>query len=157
VPDDNGYSPGANESGAASVAADLNSGAIHLLRALGVVDRRTALTPARLSALSVLVFGGPHSLGGLAAAEDVAGPTMTRIVDGLVEAGLVAREADPTDGRAVTLSATVAGRELMDQARDRRLMAIVEAMTRLSVAERDALSTAAPALCRLAEALRAQL
>jgi len=140
-----------------SVATDLNSGAIHLLRALGVVDRRTPLTPARLSALSVLVFGGPHSLGGLAAAEDVAGPTMTRIVDGLVEAGLVARETDPTDGRAVTLSATVAGRELMDQARDRRLMAIVEAMTVLSVAERDALSAAAPSLRKLAEALRAQL
>jgi DNA-binding MarR family transcriptional regulator len=144
-------------SGAVAVATDLNSGAIHLLRALGVVDRRTPLTPARLSALSVLVFGGPRSLGGLAAAEDVAGPTMTRIVDGLVEAGFVARQADPTDGRAVTLSATVAGRELMDQARDRRLMAIVEAMTVLSVAEREALSVAAPALRRLAAALRAQL
>ncbi len=143
--------------GPVAVAADLNSGAIHLLRALAVVDRRTPLTPARLSALSVLVFGGPRSLGGLAAAEDVAGPTMTRIVDGLVEAGLVAREADPTDGRAVTLSATVAGRQLMDQARDRRLMAIVEAMTALSLDEREALAAAAPALRRLAEALRAQL
>ena len=144
-------------SGAASVAAGLNSGAIHLLRALGIVDRRTPLTPARLSALSVLVFGGPRSLGGLAAAEDVAGPTMTRIVDGLVEAGLVAREAHPTDGRAVTLSATAAGHQLMEQARDRRLAAIVEAMTVLSVTEREALSTAAPVLGRLAAALRAEL
>ena len=148
---------GAQAPTSTSVASDLNSGAIHLLRALGVVDRRTPLTPARLSALSVLVFGGRHSLGGLATAEDVAGPTMTRIVDGLVEAGLVAREADPTDGRAVTLSATTAGRELMDQARDRRLAAIVEAMTALSLDERDALTAAAPALRKLARALRAEL
>ncbi len=143
--------------GPIETAAELNSGAIHLLRALGVVDRRTPLTPARLSALSVLVFGGPQSLGGLAAAEDVAGPTMTRIVDGLVEGGLVRRVAHPTDGRAVQLSATASGERLMSEARDRRLAAIVEALAELPVADREALAVAVPALGRLAIALRAQL
>ena len=65
------------------------------------MDRLAGLTPARLSALSVIVFGGPQSLGALAAAEGVAGPTMTRIVDGLVAAGLAERRPDPgTDGRS---------------------------------------------------------
>jgi len=81
-----------------AVARALNSGAIHLLRSLAAVDRLAGLTPARLSALSVIVFGGAQSLGALAAAEGVAGPTMTRIVDGLVAAGLAERRPDPSDG-----------------------------------------------------------
>ena len=65
---------------------------------LRVVDREAGLTPARLSALSVLVFGGPCTLGRLARTEDVAGPTMTRIVDGL-ELGLARREPHPDNAR----------------------------------------------------------
>src|SRR6478752_7380496 len=65
-------------------------------------DRGAGLTPARLSALSVLVFGGPCSLGRLAKAEDVAGPTMTRIVDGLVDLGLAERKPHP-DGANMVL------------------------------------------------------
>jgi hypothetical protein len=80
-------------------AAALNSGAIQLLRGMRAVDRESGLTPARLSALSVLVFGGPRGLGALARAEGVAGPTMTRIVDGLVAAGLAERRPHPADGR----------------------------------------------------------
>ena len=64
-------------------ARELNSAAIHLLRGLKAVDRRSGLTPARLSALSVLVFVGAMPVGRLAEIEDVASPTMTRIVDGL--------------------------------------------------------------------------
>src|SRR5450432_4509313 len=105
-------------------AAALNSGAIHLLRGLGAVDRLAGLTPARLSALSVLVFGGPCSLGELAAAEGVAGPTMTRIVDGLAQAELAERRAHPSDGRAVEIAATGRGQQLMHAAAQRRIDAI---------------------------------
>ena len=48
----------------------LNSFAIHLLRAMRRVDAESGLTPARLSALSVLHFGGPRTLGRLARDED---------------------------------------------------------------------------------------
>ncbi len=95
-------------------AADrLNSGAIHLLRGLRPVDQRAGLTAARLSALSVLVYGGPRPLGALAAVEDVRPPTMTGLVDGLVAAGLARRDPHPTSGRSVVVSATAAGRDLM--------------------------------------------
>jgi len=135
-------------------AAALNSGAIHLLRGLAVVDRLAGLTPARLSALSVLVFGGPRTLGELAAAEGVAGPTMTRIVDGLAEAGLAERRAHPRDGRAVEIAATSAGQSLMQTAAKRRIDAIVTGLGSLNPAERGRLTSAASLLDLLAAAIR---
>jgi DNA-binding MarR family transcriptional regulator len=132
----------------------LNSGAIHLLRGLRRIDRLTSLSPARLSALSVLVFGGPCTLGRLAAIEDVAGPTMTRIVDGLVELGLAVRNPHPDSARSVQIEATDRGAELMRDAAERRVTAIVQALQVLSQREQARLTSAAPALVRLGEVVR---
>jgi DNA-binding MarR family transcriptional regulator len=136
------------------VAAALNSGAIHLLRSLAQVDKLAGLTPARLSALSVIVFAGPRSLGALAAAEGVAGPTMTRIVDGLVGAGLAERRPDPRDGRAVEVAATPMGDALMRAAAGRRISVIAAAIAGLPVRERRRLAAAAGLLDRLAAAIQ---
>ena len=137
-----------------AVASALNSGAIHLLRSLAAVDRVAGLTPARLSALSVLVFGGPQSLGALAAAERVAGPTMTRIVDGLAAASLAERRPDPADGRAVMIAATAAGETLMRAAAGRRIAAIASAIEALPAADRRRLAAASNLIDRLAQAIR---
>jgi DNA-binding MarR family transcriptional regulator len=139
----------------AATAAQLNSGAIHLLRALGRVDRAAGLTPARLSALSVLVFGGPCTLGRLAAVEDVAGPTMTRIVDGLVRLGLVVREPHPDSARSTRISATTEGEALMHAARGRRVDALVGALGSLGPRDRARVTAAAGLLDELARAVRA--
>src|SRR4051812_10921598 len=112
-------------------ASQLNSAAIHLLRAMRVVDRQSGLTPARLSALSVLVFAGPCSLGRLATIEGVAGPTMTRIVDGLVQLGMARREPHPDSARSVRVSATPEGESLMQAARSRRIDVLVRALDQL--------------------------
>jgi DNA-binding MarR family transcriptional regulator len=85
----------ANEDDVVRLADQLHSASIHLLRGVRRVDARSGLPPAQLSALSVVVFGGPLSLGALAAAEQVRPPTMTRIVDALEAAGLVTRRPDP--------------------------------------------------------------
>jgi DNA-binding MarR family transcriptional regulator len=122
-----------------AVAHALNSGSIHLLREMRVVDREAGLTSARLSALSVLVFVGPCSLGRLAAIEDVAGPTMTRIVDGLCQLDLAVREPHPDSARSVQISATAQGETLMRAAADRRIAAIVAALQELSDSELEAL------------------
>jgi DNA-binding MarR family transcriptional regulator len=135
-------------------ASYLNSGAIHLLRGMRAVDRQAGLTPARLSALSVLVFGGPQPLGRLARIEDVAGPTMTRIVDGLELLGLARREEHPDSARITMVAATEDGEALMRAAAERRFDAIVAALRALSKDERDAVVAAAPALVRLAEQMR---
>src|SRR5262245_36860678 len=134
-------------------AEALNSGAIHVLRGLGPVDRRAGLTPARLSALSVLVFGGACTLGRLAKAEGVAGPTMTRIVDGLVALGLADRSDAPDDGRVSVVSATPAGERLMLDARRRRIDALAEAIATLPQADQRRLVVAVPLLDRVANAL----
>lgn len=138
----------------ATSARMVNSGAIHLLRGMRNVDREAGLTPARLSALSVLVFGGPKTLGRLAEIEDVAGPTMTRIVDGLARLDLAERTPHPDSMRLVLITATPDGEQLMNAAADRRIRAIIAGLMKLPAAERDLLCRAAPALVELAEAVR---
>src|SRR5438876_12280448 len=103
-------------------AADrFHSAAIHALRRVRRDDPAAGLSAARLSALSVLVFGGPRTLGELAAAEHVRPATMSRIVRALEEQGLVRRASDPADGRVVRLTATAAGERVMWQGRERRV------------------------------------
>lgn len=133
----------------AETARDLNSAAIHLLRGMRAADRASGLTPARLSALSVLVFGGPSTLGQLARTEDVSGPTMTRIVDGLVTLGLATREEHPESARQVLISPTQAGVDLMQAAAGRRVDVIVAALAALPTGDRRAIEAAAPSLREL--------
>jgi DNA-binding MarR family transcriptional regulator len=113
-------------------AADrFHSAAIHALRHVRRVDPATGLSAARLSALSVLVFGGPRTLGELAAAEQVRPATMTRIAQSLAEDGYARRQADPRDGRVVRLSATAKGRRVMQQGRERRVANLAHLLGRL--------------------------
>src|SRR5205809_4567228 len=108
-------------------AADrFHSAAIHALRHVRREDPATGLSSARLSALSVLVFGGARTLGELAAAEQVRPPTMTRIVRGLEADGLVGRRADPDDGRVVRVRATAKGNRVLQRARERRIANLAE-------------------------------
>src|ERR1700730_13037224 len=102
----------------------LHSAAIHLLRRLRVRDRETGVGPAQLSALSVLVFAGPKSLTGLAEAEQVKPPTMSRIVASLVQEKLVQTTIDKQDRRAVVIQATEKGVRIMQEGRRRRVAAM---------------------------------
>ena len=92
------------------LADRLHSAAIHLLRRVATVDAGSGLSPARLSALSVIVYGGPLTMSALARAERVSPATISSTVSGLESAGLVARRRDGTDARSVTVEATARGR-----------------------------------------------
>ncbi len=127
---------------ATALADRLHSAAIHLLRRLRRVDAKTGLSGPRLSALSVVVFDGPLTLGELAAAEQVKPPTMTRLVRALEAHRLVVREPDEHDGRVVRLRATVKGRALMAEGRARRVSALAEGLRTLETSELDALDAA---------------
>ena len=96
-----------------AVADALHSAAIHLLRRVRQEDDEAGVGPARLSALSVLVFGGPQRLTDLARAEQVRPPTMTKVVGALESAGFVRRVADPADARVSRVEATARGRKLL--------------------------------------------
>ena len=122
------------------VAAKLHSASIRLLRMLRREDDSSGLSAPRLSALSVLVFAGPLSLAELAAAEQVRPPTMSRIVDGLVEAGLVTRELKPGDRRSVRITATEHGTRLLNAGRERRVRALTARLEKLAESERRALA-----------------
>ncbi len=94
------------------------------------------------SALSVIVFGGPITLGALAAAEHVKPPTITRLVRDLEERGLVERTADPADGRIQHLRATRSGKRMLEEGRTRRVAVLTAALERLPVSELAALEAA---------------
>ena len=127
----------------------LHAAAIRMLRMARRQDVAAGLSAPRLSALSVVVFAGPLSLAELAAEEQVRAPTMTRIVDALVAAGLVTREADPADRRKVTIAATAEGRALLDQGRRRRVGVIADRLARLAESERRALERGVELIERL--------
>jgi DNA-binding MarR family transcriptional regulator len=128
----------------------LHSAAIHLLRRLRRQDAASGLTAPRLSALSVVVFAGPLTLGALANAEGVRPPTMTRIVAALEEAGLVIRTASPRDRREILVEATEDGKRLLAEGRERRVQTFAHQLAALPAAELATLEQAAEILDRLA-------
>jgi DNA-binding MarR family transcriptional regulator len=128
---------------ASAVADRLHSAAIHLLRRVRRRDAALGVGPAALSALSVLVFGGPRSLSRLATAEQVRLPTMSRIVAGLERAGLARRAPDPRDRRASVIHATSRGRATLHRGRRRRVAALADLLAPLGPRRLDLLEQAA--------------
>lgn len=131
-------------------AERLHAAIIHLLRRLRRADTASGLNGPRLSALSVIVFGGPLTLGQLAGAEQVRPPTMTRIVHALEAKGLVRKVSNPNDRRTIHLSATTKGRRLMLAARARRVWPLADSISQLKPNERAALQKAVGVMERLA-------
>lgn len=129
-------------------ATRLHSAAIRLLRSLRREDDGSGLSAPRLSALSVIAFGGPLSLAELAAAEQVRPPTMSRIVDALVAGGLVTREPATEDRRSVRIAATAKGLAVMEEGRARRIRALVARLAGLPDSELRALARGAEILER---------
>ena len=122
------------------MADRLHAAAIHLLRRLRVEDDALGISAPRLSALSVLVFGGPMRIGALAQAEQVEPPTMTRLVDAMERDGYVERVPDPRDRRAVIVRPTNEGTRALKQGRAQRVAALAAGLRALSP---DQLSTLA--------------
>jgi DNA-binding MarR family transcriptional regulator len=114
------------------VANRLHSAAIHLLRTLRRQDPLMQLTPARASVLSVLVFGGPRTAGQLAALEQVAAPTMTKLINGLVRDGYVRKRQHPDDARAVIVTATAKAEHALHEGRRRRVALLQSLFSGLS-------------------------
>ncbi|HEX9247941.1 MAG TPA: MarR family transcriptional regulator [Gemmatimonadaceae bacterium] len=120
---------------AEALADHLHSAAIHLLRQLRKEDDASGLSAPRLSALSVVVFVGPVTLGELARAEQVKPPTMTRIVTGLEREGLVKRKGDPHDKRLTHIEATSKGQKVLAAGRARRIKRLATAVNRMEKKE----------------------
>jgi DNA-binding MarR family transcriptional regulator len=134
----------------AALAARLRLGVTRLARKLRQ-EAEPGITPSMLAALSSAERQGPLTMRDLCAAEQVQPPSMTRIVAALADAGLVAREADPDDGRVVWVRVTPEGRRLLDRSRRRKEAYLARALRTLDPDDVATLEDAAALLERLTE------
>jgi DNA-binding MarR family transcriptional regulator len=103
-----------------------------LTRMTAGTDEGPAMTATQRISLIEIADGGPLRLNDLAARIGTSAPTASRTVDSLDDLGLVARETDPADRRAVRIELTPAGRRLVDERKARAAAAFepaVEALT----------------------------
>jgi DNA-binding MarR family transcriptional regulator len=138
------------------VANRLHSGALHLVRAVSEVDTAMGLSAPRASLMSVLVFGGPRTIGELARIERVRSPTITALVNGLEAEGFVRRRAVAHDARQVVVEATAKGRRVLEAGRTRRVEFLSTLMAGATDAELAVLDRAATLMERLVAEARAR-
>ena len=131
-----------------ATAAALDAFAAWAIRS--TAGRDLSLTTA--STLATLDRDGPQRLSDLAAREGVTQPSMTALVTRLERDGLATRGADPSDGRAVVVTLTDAGRDVLTARRTRRASRLAELLDHLEPDERAAVDAAAGALSRLTRA-----
>ena len=120
-----------------------------LFRLLRQLSTAGGLSAAAASALGRLLRDGPMRLTELAVAEAASQPGMTQLVGRLEREGLVRREADHGDRRAVLVAATEAGAAVMGRRRAERTEALHLMLDRLDPEDRAAIEAATPALARL--------
>jgi DNA-binding MarR family transcriptional regulator len=138
------------------VQSDLSAADLEALvvRLTAVTTRRDGLSRTAAATLSRLATSGAARLTELASAEGVSQPSMSSLVARLVDQGLVLRETDPHDARAVQLSLTPAGETLLAQRRAERTRRLDDALAELPPDDVLRIADAVPALSRLADALR---
>lgn len=94
----------------------------------------------------------PVRLGDLAIREGVSASTLSRLVDSLVERGMVIRVRDSDDARSSRVSATADGLAFLEDLRRNGTTLIDRGLRSLGDADRAAVLAALPALERLADA-----
>ena len=111
----------------------------------------TGLTPTGLAMLATISRDGPITLGELAAAEQVAPPTITKVIAKLEGAGLVERVRDAEDRRVCRVVLSQAGRTLLETNRTRRNAWLAERLAELPEEDRERLAAAVSVLEHLTE------
>ena len=100
------------------------------------------ITIAQYRALVVLASRGPQRMADLAAALDVAPSTAGRMCDRLLRKGLIRRHRVRADRRAVKVSITEAGRQVVDEATARRRALLAGILAKLSARQQSAVADA---------------
>jgi DNA-binding MarR family transcriptional regulator len=140
--------PSRNTPDPVEVAGHLRLATARLNRALRQ-NSGTDLSPTMMSALVTIGRDGPLTLGDLAAAEQVAPPSITKVAAKLVDAGLVQRRVDDGDRRVVWIELSDAGRAHLVESRERRTTWLASRLHDLTPAELAALDAAAALIERL--------
>jgi DNA-binding MarR family transcriptional regulator len=121
-----------------------------LLRTVRQAAPANGLYPTQLIVLSQLLQGGPMRVGELAAQVPCSQPTATTMVSHLETMGLVAREADPDDRRAIQVTLTDTGRETIISVAHGDAEIIAARLAELTPEEAAQVLAVAPLLDRLA-------
>jgi DNA-binding MarR family transcriptional regulator len=109
------------------------------------------LSPAQASALGSVSRLGSPTLGELAAREMVQPPSMTRIVAGLLDAGMITRVTDATDRRSARVRITPTGKRALERIRTLKNAFLTRRLADLSPGERAGTADAVALLERLLE------
>jgi DNA-binding MarR family transcriptional regulator len=109
------------------------------------------ITQSQLSALTTIVVTERITLSGLADAERVQPPSITRLVDVLVSLGYATRTPSAEDRRVAWVAPTPAGRALIETVRRQRDAYLAQRLRRFSPEDRAVLARAAVLLERLTE------
>src|SRR5271155_2573356 len=138
TPGENVATPPGDDDSETELAARLRLAVMRLSRRLRQ-QVAGGVTSSQVSALATVERLGSPTLGELAASEKVRPPSMTRIVVGLEEAGLVTRQVDSDDRRVARVMLTTEGRRVLQRSRSLRTAFLAQRLRRLSGPERDAL------------------
>jgi len=111
------------------------------------------LSPSQIEVLRTVRTRPGVGVRDLADTLHLAQNTVSAIVARLVDGGLVRRDADPDDARAVCIRLTPTGYRRARTWRDRSAQALDDALGTLSATERANLALALPALEHLVDAL----
>ncbi|MCV2395091.1 MarR family transcriptional regulator [Actinotalea sp. M2MS4P-6] len=133
----------------APLASDLRIALTRSVRRLRLERSSDQITDGQYSVLAALANRGPMTPSALAEDQHVAAPPMTRTVTALADAGLVRRDADPSDGRQVLVSITEAGLVEVKETRRRRNEWLSSRLAELTPEEREVLAQAAVLLDRV--------
>ena len=141
-------SAGLSPSAVAAVAGEIRLACMRISRRIRF-ESTHEVPPHQFSVLARLQEA-PRTPGELAEIERVSAPSMTRTVAALVERGLVARTADPSDGRQVILSLTDEAKRVLKEIRRRRDQWMTVRVKALSPEDQEVLRRAAAILTRVA-------
>ncbi|MHA7223224.1 MarR family winged helix-turn-helix transcriptional regulator [Arthrobacter sp. RHLT1-20] len=140
------------DAGLLALAQDLREALRHSIYLVRRLDADGELSTAQLSTLKMLLDNGIR-VGEIARNLGVKVPSATEQIIKLERAGLVRREADPDDSRAVRVRITAAGRVAVDSATTRRNGVLAEILRTLSDSDRSALAAALPVMGRISATL----
>ena len=104
-----------------------------------------------IAALGSLNSRGPLTLSEWAEAEGVSRPSITVLASNLLDQKLIAKEADPRDGRVVRVHITHVGARVLERSRTRRNAYLAKRLAAISSEELRILDEAATILLRLVE------
>ena len=146
-----------SDAGLLALAGDFREALRHSIYLVRRLDADGELSAAQLSTLKMLLDAADEAgvrVGEIARNLGVKVPSATEQIIKLERAGLVRRDADPADSRAVRVKLTREGHAAVDSANERRNAVMAGILGSLTAAEREALAAAIPVIGRINASLQ---